>query len=891
MRDGLALVAVAMTLVGIALAFILQSDASVRAALMPGPLSNAHSSIEDCATCHVGSGAGKLNWLATLGQGKPHADSQACMTCHQTPNSTLVRASRPELGTALAAHGTSVATLRASTERQTLAAARSLVAAPTMAIVQGIAFPTEAIVDKGLDCATCHRDHRGANAGLTQMADNRCSSCHTVKVDSFDGSHPQFEGYPYKRRTRIAYDHTGHFDKHFPEIAKKDAGKTIPATCSGCHDSGVDRRIMAVKSFDTTCRSCHLDQIIGKDRASGPKGIAVLSLPGLDLATLKKKKALIGEWPNESEAGLTPFMKVMISKTERGRTTLNALEPLGLQNLGGASDAQIKAVTDLVWEIKQLYFDLITKPTVDVLSGVSFGGEGNLSASLVGDLTANLPLDVVSAAQQHWLPNLGSEIAMPRDARLAAGAKPSRQAAVPVGKAPTVASKSEPPDRINRPNADAQPTTASAQPAALAQQAASAQQTVAADAGAVDGRANNGRAAKVEEPKSTAGKSADDLLYPTQDEIKAMGRRGEGLAASAQSRNELRSEPRSDLGSRASSSPDLSAKPARAPAAANANASPPPTPSQSAAVVAKEPKPRSEAASQDDDLLHPTPEEQRNLPVRIKNTTPSAAATEPPPRTDRVIAVAVDAGGSSNDARTITTGSVDRAGSRVVQDTSPAPLQPMKIESDIDPESWAGHGGWYRQDYAILYRPIGHKDKLITTWLTLTGPHATPGDKSPLAAVFAALTAKDAQGSCTKCHSVDRVPGSVAGAVQSNVAGDGAAGALASGRKVNFSPASVKINQQQPQFTRFIHEPHFATTDNRGCISCHKLEKGQSAAVIDGYKQGNPLAFSSNFSAVDKQLCQTCHNSARVRQDCTTCHTYHVDRMPTPAMATRIPAE
>ena len=45
---------------------------------------------------------------------------------------------------------------------------------------------------------------------------------------------------------------------------------------------------------------------------------------------------------------------------------------------------------------------------------------------------------------------------------------------------------------------------------------------------------------------------------------------------------------------------------------------------------------------------------------------------------------------------------------------SPAKSAPViSIESNIDPESWAEYGGWYRQDYAIFYRPAGHKDKFI----------------------------------------------------------------------------------------------------------------------------------------------------------------------------------
>ncbi len=168
---------------------------------------------------------------------------------------------------------------------------------------------------------------------------------------------------------------------------------------------------MAVAPFEQTCTVCHLDQIIGKERVSGPKGIAFLTLPGLDLQTLKKKNASIGEWPDASEAALTPFMKVMISRNERGRALVKTVDSLNLQDLTNASDDQIKAVTNLVWEIKGLFYALIKGKASDVLGDLNIGGGAKLSANLVADLTASIPRDVVISAHQQWLPNLAAEMA------------------------------------------------------------------------------------------------------------------------------------------------------------------------------------------------------------------------------------------------------------------------------------------------------------------------------------------------------------------------------------------------------------------------------------------------------------------------------------------------
>ena len=393
-RDRLAVLLALVTVVCLGSAFFLSQDTQF---LMPGPLASAHGAIENCSACHTKSGSGKLSWIHGLVAGDPLADSKACLTCHKMPD------------TAFNAHGASAEVLKQSTKRLTKIAAET--PAPQWARTQSIAFPTHDVVARGLYCATCHQEHQGVDFNLNKISNEKCGSCHVVKFDSFDGHHPKFENYPFKRRTRIIYDHAGHFGKHFPEVAKKYPARRIPATCSDCHNSREDKRVMAVAPFEQTCTACHLDQIIGKERASGPKGIAFLTLPGLDLQTLKKKNASIGEWPDASEAELTPFMKVMISRDERGRALIKTVDSLNLQDLTDASDDQIKAVTNLVWEIKGLFYALISGKASDVLADLDIGSGAKLSANLVADLTANIPRDVVISAQQQWLPNLATEMA------------------------------------------------------------------------------------------------------------------------------------------------------------------------------------------------------------------------------------------------------------------------------------------------------------------------------------------------------------------------------------------------------------------------------------------------------------------------------------------------
>lgn len=331
-RDRLAMLLALATFLCVGAALLVTNGMQF---LMPGPLTSAHGAIENCSSCHSKSGGGKLGWVHGLIAGDPVADSKACLTCHKMPE------------TAFNAHGASSDVLKQSTDRLLKIAASTPV--PLAAQAQDRAVPTHDMMAENLTCATCHQEHQGAGFKLATISDAQCRSCHVVKFDSFDGHHPKFDRYPFKRRTRIIYDHAGHFGKHYPEVAKKEPDKRIPETCATCHDSRVDKRWMSVVSFDKTCAGCHRDQITGKERASGPKGVAFLSVPGLDLPTLQAKNAKVGEWPDDSEAKLTPFMKVMIGRNPRGREIVKTVERLNLQDLSKATDTEIKAVTELAW--------------------------------------------------------------------------------------------------------------------------------------------------------------------------------------------------------------------------------------------------------------------------------------------------------------------------------------------------------------------------------------------------------------------------------------------------------------------------------------------------------------------------------------------------------------
>lgn len=786
-RDRVARILALATFLGIGAAFFASPGTQL---LMPGPLSSAHGAIKNCSSCHANSGDGKLSWVHGLVASGSTADSKACLTCHKMPES------------AFNAHGASAEVLKKSAQRLVNIAKGT--PPPLSARTQTAAFPMQTMMAGGLNCASCHQEHQGINFSLNKISNEQCRSCHSVKFDSFDGGHPAFDTYPFRRRTRIIYDHTAHFDKHFPDVAKKEPSKQIPATCATCHDSQKDKRIMAVAPFERTCIGCHLGQITGKDRVNGPKGIAFLTLPGLDLETLKKNKAEIGEWPDASEAELTPFMKMMIARNPEGRAALKAVNGLNLQDLAQANGDQIKAVTDLAWDIKKLFYALISGKASDVLGDLNIGdGSAKLSPTLVADLTANIPRDVVIGAQQQWLPNLAREIT---DGPLPDGAASS-----------AIKQKS---DNPRSPAKEETPGT--------------------------DTSSTSGEDSEQEKPRQAADKVKRD---PPACLLRVFGQcimnNAPGGSTSADNSND-------------DSQDDNEPRPGQKKAAvgtlppamqAGLIDVAPPVDRDASVQIAQAPTTKTTAgespvnasqqsARQSDDLLFPTENEIRDLQARNKGLADSQ-------------------GNSSQD-----TPSQSRTGSA---ETSAPPV--ISIASDVDAETWAEYGGWYRQDYAIFYRPTGHKDKFIYSWLFLTGPKIQKDIPTPATDVFKALTTKDVPGSCTKCHSID----------------DGRNG----GRVVNFSPLSS--DSKNGIFTRFIHEPHFGIVGKRGCLTCHDLAKDRS--YLKSYEHGNPRNFASNFSAVKKDVCQGCHASSGVRQDCLTCHNYHVNGVITPIMTTRVPTQ
>jgi cytochrome c553 len=166
--------------------------------------------------------------------------------------------------------------------------------------------------------------------------------------------------------------------------------------------------------------------------------VPFLTIPGLDVETLRERNAAIGEWPEDSDAELTPFMAMLLRGPALTKEHLAMIGKRDLLDLSDASDADIAAVERLAWAIKSLIFDMSTKDPAFLTQILS---AGNRSGDIpVGRLIAAMPRDVMLGARRDWLPNLARELADHKAGKrvLASGAFVEKRSAKQLESAPSI---------------------------------------------------------------------------------------------------------------------------------------------------------------------------------------------------------------------------------------------------------------------------------------------------------------------------------------------------------------------------------------------------------------------------------------------------------------------
>ncbi len=381
-----------MVMVGLSLLFL--SGPKGSAFFSPGELTFGHgASVEACADCHAAAHGDLVDRVFALGvSGTGQENSKLCLTCHHLGDH------------ALEVHGRFPKELAVVTEGLS-----RMPQAADVPLFQDFSSWVLGLLETGekqLACATCHGEHRGKNFNLLAMNAQQCQTCHARTFSDFANNHPPFSGYPYERRTRIAFDHTSHIGKHFFGEFKKDA----PITCAACHRADAAGQTMRTGTFENICASCHAEQIEGVGR-SGAKGFAFLRLPGLDLETLQEHGVSVGEWPADAnfEDGLTPFMELLLGTDSAFAEDLAFLSGLDdFTDLSDATDKEIAAVGRIVWAVKRLVYNLVMRGQQEIVNRLQM--TTNIGARKFADLFGQFPVEVIYAAQQNWLPHLAMEL-------------------------------------------------------------------------------------------------------------------------------------------------------------------------------------------------------------------------------------------------------------------------------------------------------------------------------------------------------------------------------------------------------------------------------------------------------------------------------------------------
>jgi hypothetical protein len=237
------------------------------------------------------------------------------------------------------------------------------------------------------------------------MDNAACQACHQQRYESFATNHPGFGTWPYKRRTRIAFNHASHRGKHFAE--KKQA-----FDCRVCHVTDSSGRVEQLASYETACASCHDEKIA----TSMGRGVPMFVLPTLDMAAMNKAGFDTLQWPQgatgDFDGRLPAAMKLLLASDPAARDAMESLGPgFEFQDVDPSDAVQVAACMVLAKSIRALLSDLGQRGPSAVSERLQPMPESpTMREPDVSALIAGLSADTIRGTAG-WLPglNVGKE--------------------------------------------------------------------------------------------------------------------------------------------------------------------------------------------------------------------------------------------------------------------------------------------------------------------------------------------------------------------------------------------------------------------------------------------------------------------------------------------------
>lgn len=386
-------------------------------ALRPGDLAQQHAQILEgaagksasCGACHAAATQSVAGWTVSLvatDNGLP-TQPQLCMNCH-------AKSIRKDLS--LAAHNLPAKYLEqfksgrqkagslagtvdspavsAGSVRQVSVEPSGVPVAPTR---DGSAIYVDAATS--IACAACHREHHGPKADLTAIANDACQACHQQRYESFAADHPDFGVWPYVRRSRIAFNHAAHRGKHFVE-------KKQTFDCRMCHVADASGQVARTASYEAACASCHDEKIA----ASIGRGVAMFTLPIMDVEAIKKAGLEIGPWPKSAtgdfDGRLAVAMKLLLENDKAATDAMNVLGPgFEFQDVDPNNTIQVSACATLAKSIRSMFSDISQRGPVAARDRLMPPLNHSVREPDVAALLAGLSADTFRGAAG-WLPQL-----------------------------------------------------------------------------------------------------------------------------------------------------------------------------------------------------------------------------------------------------------------------------------------------------------------------------------------------------------------------------------------------------------------------------------------------------------------------------------------------------
>jgi hypothetical protein len=342
----------------------------------PGELTFKHANIEKCSTCHEVFDKNVFGWIKqALSSNNVIHSSQKCLDCHQFGDN------------AHDAHGLMTDDLQQIRQRKN---------------------EYEGIEGKQLACQGCHLDHHGENSDLTAVAKQNCTYCHLLDQSIINAEHPEFKQYPYKRNTRIIFDHTTHEKKYYYNKAGDKRLETAPESCLSCHHSDDNGIKMQQHSYDEDCKSCHNDMF------EEAESFIVFDLPELAFDTAELKV----EWPENASGSITGFMAMLLASDKQFVEAV-----AGLNDYYDLTSLDKQNTLKIIKAIKKLFIEIdsqganVFKQRMEKALNCQLNAQGQFkSGSLCENNKAELeqlvklfPVKLFCKASKQWFPSLAKE--------------------------------------------------------------------------------------------------------------------------------------------------------------------------------------------------------------------------------------------------------------------------------------------------------------------------------------------------------------------------------------------------------------------------------------------------------------------------------------------------